>query len=161
MAINRNVSLAMDMNRIFDFKNEASASEVADFIQPVKEIQPKLNIVKTNNRIITGSVTIYTTPADKDFYLTNITFSLIKDVACDQATANVPINVVIDGVTVGLCGIACLTLTAQQQTIVLNFPIPLKLDRNSTITSGATYTVGLMARSVHLIGYTQETTKGV
>lgn len=132
-------------------------SELAERVLPVMEVNPRLlrriNVSTTASKTTTGSTTSYSVPANGNFFLTNITFSLIKDATCDAATGDVNLNVVQDGETKKIIGIPILTTTAQSESITLNFAIPMKLDKSSTITNSATYTAGLMIRTVSLQGY--------
>jgi hypothetical protein len=160
---NLNNSINQDMNRIFDLKQE-STDVIADFIQPTVEIRPNINIIKSNGVTTTASTTIYAVPADRDFYVTTVISSFIKDAVCDIASnSQIAINCTKDGLaSVYLARQAVLTLTAQNQEQVVNFPIPIKIDRGTNIimTTG-NFTVGLLSRAAVVIGYTQETKKGV
>jgi len=77
------------------------------------------------------SATILTTDSVKTTYLTGLTLSVIKDVTATSLAS--AITVVINGATRTIASIVGLTLTVQNQTIALSFPIPLKVDRSSII----------------------------
>lgn len=155
---NNNTSISQDLNRIFDLKGE-NTGEVADFIQPVKEISPRINICRSASAAGAASATIYTTPADKDFYLTAAQLSLIKDAAGTSTASN--LNATIDGVSQSLLLIRGITLTAQNDSIAQSWAIPIKIDRNTNITVTNSAVAGVTLTSGTIQGYTQETTKGV
>jgi len=155
---NYNLSINQDLNRIFDLKGENTA-EVADFIQPVREIEPRINIARSASAINSTAGTIYATPSDKDFYLTSASLSVIKDVTSTSLRSDV--QVVIDGVTQSVLRISGITLTVQADSISQSYPISIKVDRGTNITVTNTTNVGNVTASGCIQGYTQETTKGV
>jgi hypothetical protein len=115
------------------------------------------DIVKAASGTVTGALTVYTTPKDRDFYLTGITSAFIKDATNDAATGFFNINIIVSGVTVAFFSFPILALTAQNQSNSLNFPFPIKIDRNSAInTSTNTWTVGNFAKSVTINGFTYQ-----
>lgn len=75
--------------------------------------------------------TVYTTPANADFYLVSCQLSMIKDAgATSTLTA---LNLYVGGVAQNLIGIPGITGTAQNQSVSMSFPRPLKIDRNTII----------------------------
>lgn len=157
-----NPTIAEDANRIFNFKTgEVVSTEVAPFIQPIIPIQRKCTVIKELHHTTSGAQTLYTTPNDKDFYLTSVLMTIVKDATCDMASNVYNLTAVVDGVTISLGTIAILTLTAQSEVISRDFTIPIKIDRGSSIFLTAnTFTAGTMSRSATICGYTVETTKG-
>lgn len=129
-------------------------------IVPVMEVNPKLlrraNIVDGNARSTSGAtVIIYTTPSDRDFYLTSLQWYLVKTAACDSATAAATITVVIDGATKSLVRYGEITLTAQEISESTTFTVPIKLDRGSAITfNSGTFTAGAKVYGGSITGYT-------
>jgi len=125
------------------------------------EVNPKL-LRRINYRVAgikatTGSSTVATTDATKDTYLTNFTFSIVKDATCDAGSGAMNLQCVQDGQTISLLSLPLLTLTAQQAELSMHLTSPLKVDKNSIITISTTnYTVGLMVRTVNVLGYTVE-----
>ena len=110
------------------------SSEIADNIAPVVIIEPYQNIVRSVNSL----ATIFTTPSDKDFYLTSAILSVAKDAAATGTS--VTITAIIDGVTQTIVAVAGITLTANAQTV--NEQCYVKIDRNTAIAiSGANWTV--------------------
>lgn len=104
-------------------------------IVPVFEVNPRLtrfcDIVKTNSIANQTSATIYTTPTDKDFFLTSASLSYIKDVT--STSTGVAINVTINGLATSVLALPGITLTVSQGQISNTFLHPLKIDRNTNI----------------------------
>lgn len=156
-----NPSISEDFTRIFNTKSGENTNEVSEEIVSIIPIERRIDIATHGVRTASGTLTVYTTPSDKDFYLTNITFSLAKDVTCDVATGRSGVTAFIDGVNKELLSIAFITLTANLETVSIQFNKPFKIDRNTAIANGTTYTAGAMSRVVNIQGYTVETIKGV
>lgn len=110
-------------------------TEFAEKVIAVAEVNPKLLKIVDICRDATATnavvATIFTTPTDKDFYLTNAQLSIIKDVTSTSATSY--IDCVINNVTTTLLSIPSFTLTVQNQTTSVNFRFPLKIDRGTSI----------------------------
>jgi hypothetical protein len=142
--------------------SNVAPSKVSDDVQLVLNVNPKdyrrCNIVKGAIKSSTGNLTVYTIPADKDFFLTSISAGFIKDAANDMATGDIYFSCVIDGSITQLIRFPILTLTAQNAHTSLNLTTPIKIDRNSSIIISAVggYTAGLMVRSCSITGYTVE-----
>jgi hypothetical protein len=124
--------------------------KIADAIIPVIDVNPKL---KYSNKIHTSFLTggggtsagIYTTPMDKDFYLTGACLSIVKNATSNSTVTSIRVGTA-DGPTSNIISIIGLTLTEQDQTVWCPFPIPLRLARGSAITlitdsTGAGYEV--------------------
>jgi len=155
-----NPSIVERANRILATKaGDYLSDDVMPNIQPVIPISPIVKIIRNSNTSATGSITPYTTPDDKDFYLTAIGLSYSKNATCDVATGNVALNVTIDGVSVAVVSLAMLTLTAEKDSVYVNFNPPIKVDRGTAITGTNTYTAGLMRRTCNVVGYTEEVTR--
>ena len=133
-------------------------NQLAEKIVPVMEVNPKLlreiDIVRHAVQTTTGSITLYTTASDTDFYLSTIYASFIKDATCDSATGSIQIATTTDGTARRLLDFPIITLTAQDNVSeVIAFPIPVKIDKGVTITMSGTFTVGVMVRSCGLTGF--------
>lgn len=135
--------------------------ELAEKVVPVMEVNPKLlrrvTIMKRGLSTATGTITIYTTPADKDFYLTDFYISYFKDAACDNTS--IIMTAAVDGASVELWGIRRPTLTADSDNISFNLNFPIKIDRNTTITLTGTFAVGVLQRQAGIFGYTDDVSK--
>lgn len=155
-----NTSFVEWFNRIFALKvSDQPDGEVLPYITPTVEVLPRVNIVRSSSQGTTGSATIYTTPADKDFYLQSFTASFNKNAACDIATGLISVDCRIDGVLAELHRFTVITLTAERADITISYPIPIKLDRNTAVRITGTFTAGVLQRSVSLTGYTVEVTR--
>lgn len=134
-------------------------TELAEKVIPVMEVNPKL-LRKTKicrSLIVTNSTsgTIYTTPTTQDFYLTGATISVIKDATATSVYSQ--LVVYIDGASQGIMNIPGITLTAQNQSLTLSFPIPVKLDRGSTINISNNTNVGNVVCGASIFGFVDET----
>jgi hypothetical protein len=133
-------------------------TRIADTVQPVININPKdyrrLNIVKRQTAINATSGTIYTTPADKDFYVTSASLTMIKDVTSTSVSST--ISCTIDGISTQLLFIPELSLTVQTLSVSESFPNAIKLDRNTTITVTNSTNVANITSAGCIKGYTVE-----
>lgn len=134
--------------------SEGFPQMLGETIVPILDASPNqnrfCNIVRRNTG--TGTITIFTTPADKDFYLTYAMLSTIKDTASTATTSG--INITVQGNTVSIISIAGITLTAQDQIAVATFSPPIKIDRNTVI--GTTANAGVNRSDGSIAGYTVE-----
>lgn len=156
MPVHYNPSIAQDSRRIFNLKaGDNFSPEILPNIQPVMQISRVANIVREVGSAATGTFTIFTTPADKDFYLTGAMLSFTKDAASDLTT--MAMNVVIAGATRSIVVIPTTTLVAG--TMQHNAPIttPILVDRGTTIGVTGTFTVGTATRFGLVQGFTVET----
>ena len=126
---------------------------------PIKEeIQPCIEINKFSYIIASTSYsnstggTIYTTPADKDFYITAAALAVIKDATATSTTE--ALFAYIGGAAINILTIPSLTLTAQTLANNISFAYPLKIDRNTAITASATTAVGNIRYNAMITGFT-------
>lgn len=113
--------------------------------------------VASASLIISGGGIVYTVPNTQDFYLRSINFGMIKDATCDKASGNVTVTGRVNGITVTLASLPVLVSTAQTNQCTVLFQNPVKIDRGGTINIGsATYTTGLMSRTVDISGFLDE-----
>jgi hypothetical protein len=136
-------------------------TEIAEKVIPVMEVNPRLlrriTISKTSTLSITGGSTIYTTPTNQDFYITNAVLSMSKDATCDIGLGAFAITYVQDGEVKYLCPISTqpILVDAQTSTFVTSFPI--KVDRGTNILQlNRAYTVGNASRTAIVMGYIDE-----
>jgi len=129
--------------------------EVNDKLQAVVEVGVKTsNLVRAATGATTSDVNIYTTPTDKDFYLTYFDFRAISDATADCSTLS--IQVVIDGVTRALSRRYPVPATAQAIGFGSNLAYPLKIDRGTIISLNGTFTVGTFTKSGAIAGFILE-----
>lgn len=134
--------------------SEGRPEKINNNIQPTIDLSPKISEVLFQTSASTsGNMTISGLDISRDFYITSISFSFIKDEFCDAATANIGLNIQTSGKNI-IFGANILTLTAQDKTMIWNFNYPLKIDRVSSITTTTnSFTVGTMLRSATITGY--------
>lgn len=109
--------------------------------QLAEKVVPVINVNPAHNRIITmvkratctnsTSTTIFTTSAVNDTYIIGMQIAWIKDVTATALTAN--ITAYINGLNTILCELRGFTLTVQNDSIFLSFPIPILIDRNTNV----------------------------
>ncbi len=119
-------------------------------IEPIGRINAYVSAFNIANAVL------YTTPSDKDFYLTNATIAVIKDV--NSTSTNSYMQVVINGVNQIILSIPGITLTAQSNTLSQSFRYPLKLDRGTQVIVTGTTTTANIRTNATLQGYTEEVT---
>jgi hypothetical protein len=153
---NRNPTISLDLNRIFDLKGE-STDIIADWLQPVVIVQRHANIVRQGVNTNFSSATVMTTASDKDTYLTGASLSFVKDITA--TTTAVSLRVYIEGVQRRIIELSTLTLTVERGQTSISFPIPIKIDRNTNITIDSLTNVANFSINAQIIGYTVETTK--
>jgi len=153
-----NPSITERALRTLNTKGDNISDEVGGLV-PVIPIVPICRIVRSANRSTTGSSTVFTTPADKDFYLCGATLSAMCDATADNT--NYALNVTVDGVSNSrdILRIEKLAATfALSQTLTQVFDPPIKVDRNTNITASSTFSAGNSRLSACIHGYTEETT---
>jgi hypothetical protein len=156
---NQDVMNKLAKNANIQIAQERAPNELAEKIVPTFETNPQLlkeNIILgSTNKTSTGAGTIFTTDAQRETYITSIKYSYVKSATCDVATGAVAtLTCVIDGVSKSLLSLVGLTLTAEKDTVVLNFTYPLKIDKNSIVAFGSeSFTAGTLMRYCSILGY--------
>jgi len=125
----------------------------------VVETNPKLlrraNIVGQIQATNATSATIYTTPTDKDFFLTGASCSVIKDVTATSVLTRINFTL-FTGEARSVLAIPGLSLTAQSECLSMDFICPIQLKRGTTITVSNSTNVGNVTSNGMIIGYTVE-----
>jgi hypothetical protein len=139
--------------------SEKVPNETLDKVQLTYDLNKNFsNFILTTTATTTGAISIVmpTVSAGGEIYITGIQASMIKDATCDQATGRLTIQITPDSTNVGgtIMAIPILTLTAQSESLVYSLPYPVKVRPGSSATIIGTYTVGTMARSLSIVGYT-------
>lgn len=157
MARHNNPTLTENCFRQFNTKNgDVIGAEIEENIVPVVIIDPPINIIQSLGGSTSGA-TIYTTPQDKDFYLTNASLSMAKDTATHTSIQQT-LRVFVNGVANNILAISGITLTTNQATTTQNWGRPgIKIDRGTAITYTFTGTLSRIDATIQ--GYTVETTK--
>lgn len=149
----RGGSAKENIAREFYFSEAEAPNMVINSVQPVFEVGEVIhNIVRTNPTVASNNTqTIFTTPADKDFFLTNASISGVPAIAAGSAY----ITLTIGGATQNILRIALDTGTPTSNS--QGGPMNILVDRNTniTITSSA---AGLVAWG-SIVGYTKESIK--
>lgn len=158
MPIIQNLNTIKELQAAAYLTFQDTPRELGRTIVPVLPINPcanrKLDIVNPAASSTTGSLTLYTTPMDKDFYLVGIQWSIMKDATNDNTSATIAANV--GGASKTLFYMTSLTTTARDDSGFVSFQRPIKIDRGATILFTTSFTVGALTRSAVIYGYTLE-----
>jgi len=137
-------------------------NETLDKVQLTYDLNKRFSsfVVNTSSTTTgTMSLSLPTVDARQETYITNLLYSFAKDATCDIATGALTVQPTSDlqQIAKNLIHVAVITLTADAQTINVSFPYPLKVKNNSSIACGGTFTVGLLSRTVSVVGFTTST----
>ncbi len=154
-----NPSIVENAKRLFASKHEHISDEILPNIQPTIEIVPRTNIVRGTTLTSATSANIFTTPTDKDFYLTSVNLSFIKD--ANSTMNNMQISVTVDGDTnIPIVAFPGITLTAASDSTRMVYVPAVKVDRGTAILIQTNSAVGIHVGKGSITGYTIETTEG-
>lgn len=135
--------------------SEGFPQMLSNTIVPVMDMTPdfhrRATISKNSIGTTTGAISVYTTAANKDFYLTGLNMSFIKDVICD--TAGMSLTVTTEGINKTIFGFPTITLTAQTANLSHDFTVPIKIDPNTVISLSGTFTAGVLVRNISIFGF--------
>jgi hypothetical protein len=112
------------------------------------------DVVKRTSTTLTANITVYTTPSDKDFYLTFLQLAITKDVVSDLISCFMQTTILGSATTIGQ--ISLQTLTATSDTLVMTFPHPIKIDRNAAIILAGTFAAGTCTKFISIGGFILE-----
>tara|TARA_Y100000310_G_C20678101_1_gene814254 strand:- start:1426 stop:1911 length:486 start_codon:yes stop_codon:yes gene_type:complete len=137
---------------------ESVPTETNDKVQVVFDPQHRkfCNIGATVDASNATSVTLFTTPSDRDFYLVSANLSLIKDASSTSLISALVITM-DDGSTVNIIRIPTFTTTAQTASINATFPIPIKLARNTGVSITNSTAIANIKTTGTIVGFTEET----
>jgi len=140
--------------------SEGFPQELGSTIVPVVNVNPKayrtINIVKFAQGTATGNTVVYTTPTDRDFYLTNYVFSSSANATADSTFARLFVSTDEFPAGVYIAELAKQTLTEFAGTVSMAFPVPMKLKRGTNVIVYQEFTVGASNGSAAIQGYTVE-----
>lgn len=114
-----------------------------------------LDYIKTGESLNNATVTLATTPTDRDVFLTAIFMSQGRDTA---ATGNngCYLAVTINGATVKLMSLASVNSAGYGYSSgQISFKYPIKLDRNTTIVLYNNVAAGINALTATVYGWTE------
>lgn len=133
-------------------------SELGKTVVPVMSVNPPktCNVSGYKTKTSTGTITAYTTPLDKDFYLSTLQFSWTADATNDGVLNMVSVDVDDVAVETEVLNVMKNPLTAQHGVEFISFPKPLKMKRGGNIKITQTFTAGNGGMKLCWTGYTQE-----
>jgi hypothetical protein len=121
-----------------------------DNVQPVVELVKFSNIARHSSSGGAGTTTVYTTPPDKDFFITSISISVTKNVTCDAILCYG--QAFQGGVLRRLVQMDFETVTAESRALSVSFPYPVEIDRNTAISIYINYAAGAAVKSICMTG---------
>lgn len=144
-----NVLDVLKLNPITD----AVPRQVVPTIQPVFEVTPSYAaIIRDGARSTTGTTTLFTTPSDRDFFLTYAQITQSTDVTADNTGCE--LDVTVDGTLRSVLQIVKQTTTATSGlTNRGTFAFPLKLDRGTGVVITHSFTVGASSIQASVQGF--------
>lgn len=126
-------------------------------IQLVYGVNPleRTNVHRSNFRSSTGSITIFTVPTDRPFFLTQLILQNVSDATADNTL------IVIAGTAFGeplrnIIQITKLTTTAFDDNITLTFRNPMRMEPGSTLTLTNTFAAGASTSAGTVLGFTTD-----
>jgi hypothetical protein len=148
-------SITLDAQRLFNFKQaDTIPPQVGEIFVPVINVGPVVNIVKSAACVNATVQTAWTTPTDKDFYLTAVHLTMVKDATATSTYSR--ILATINGNAYSILYIPGFTLTAQSQIMVANFNPPIKIDKGTDLQLQNATTVGNVTSEGLFFGFTRE-----
>jgi hypothetical protein len=157
MAQHNNPSIANDAVRILNSKGGESVSNELAPLTPVIPILRYANIARSAVNLNSASATIYTTPSDKDFYLTAAAIARTSSNAATGVQST--ITATIEGVSRVLLDLPRLTSQQEQPASSLSQTwayCPIKIDRNTIIAVTNNDGTGTIRTHATIQGYTVE-----
>ena len=127
-------------------------------IQLVYNVNPKrtINIVKKASSSTTGTTTIFTTPSDRDFFLTGFAMSVSCNVTADST------RYFVSATPFGIANVSIGEIEKQSVTALSHLHVskqynfPMLIERSSAIVLSQTFTVGASFMVVNLEGFTTD-----
>lgn len=135
---------------------DAVPNRLAEKIVPVMEVDNQKKYIRyviKGEKNSSGSYTVYTTPEDDDFYITNMILSWTNDAVADNTDIGVE-GVPKDNLSAEmLMFLLKQTTTAGTQTQTLNFNPPLLMTKDSDINLLQFFTAGTSKSTLIIYGY--------
>lgn len=132
------------------------ARELAEKVVPVLVINPKdvVDIVVVKSKTTTGTITAYTTPLDRDFYLDSLCFNYVADAANTGTALLVTVDMPDLAIESEIISINKVPSVAASQTVFCPFPRPILLKRGGNIKMTQTYAAGTGSIKLNIVGHT-------
>lgn len=126
-------------------------------IQYVYNVNPKniVNMSGTVGATATGTNNFFTTPPNKDFYLTSASLSIEENSVSDNIQTLMRC-LIPSGETITLINFFKLATTATSKEMSVVFNPPILLKRNSSISVTNSFTVGSAVKSGCITGFTTD-----
>jgi hypothetical protein len=133
--------------------------KLAQSIVPIIDITPVahrvVNIGRSTATTSPSNSTIYTTPTDRDFYLTGAILTASYDATADNTFTH--LQTYVNGYLFSILEFRKISLTAFSDNTTISFPTPIKLDRGATIVLSGSFNVGSGTKGAAIFGYVVDT----
>lgn len=147
-----NTNILQKISDTFKPKGEMLPEYVDEGITLIYDVEPDCNVILDATATDATSATIYTTPADRDFFIKAVYLTTSR--SAGATSLNSTITCVVGGTTKTLCRLNTLTTTAGQALYTyLPLPKPLKVDRGSIIAVTNSTNVTLITTTGIIYGY--------
>jgi hypothetical protein len=128
--------------------------QLGQTVVPVLDVTPRVHRVAIARSVAsssTGGATIFTTPTNKDFYLTGLFISMSDNAACDGIY--VRIQATINTTVYDLIRLQKQTLVATNLQDGISFSVPIKIDKGTGINMDNNFSVGTSVRAASIFGF--------
>lgn len=131
-------------------------NQLGKTIVPVLISNPtkKHNWIERVVKSTTGTAYSANCPAEKQTYVHTIIINYSKDAVNDNIEMTLGFDDNETNELKNIITIYSATTTAKEETIVINFAVPILLKKNGRISLTGNFTAGVLKRSVGCIGYT-------
>ena len=146
--------LLRDASVLLELRAEGCPDHLKDDVQltfPLQKFYADISRGMTSTVTSTGQ-TIYTIPADKDFFLTFAQLSYTKDAACDCVAVQLN-GTSFDGLAVNILSLLMNPLILNNDNLTGSYTYPIKLKAGTNITLIGSFTVGTMTKRGVIQGF--------
>lgn len=138
-------------------RTDAVPQQVIPTIQPVFELKRKtITVFSSASASNATSALVYTTPSDRDFYLVASHLSMKKDGSSPSTSSSIVAVPDSTGAGVAINFVQGSASLAQEAHIYMDYPLPIKLKRNSQITVTNSSGTATIIASAFIYGYTED-----
>ena len=136
---------------------EGTSFDLLKTIQPIIEMKEEIfvNVVESTTNVNVASITLFTTPTDRDFFLTGAALNWQTDVTSTNTATKIE-AVRESGQTEDIIRLSGITATVKNFSISRDFIVPIKLKRGSIIVIKNAASTTQTHSSGTITGYTRD-----
>lgn len=146
-----NLSMPQKITDTFKLKGGEVPNEIDEVVKLVYDVSPDCDVITYGDCDNQASANILATASGRDYFLRAIMLTVAKDVTA--VSNRTSILGYVKGTNRYLGYIRGITLTAQNQSVYIQYPTPIKIDRGTTITLNNSSGVANINASCILFGY--------